>query len=120
MSAHYNLLEQHFRIMDRDSIVETYMIPGASSEVNKILFAPMPYVIEETGVCEALYLATIYTGRGNPTILSNVNAMQLGTYNNCWKQSATSEGLPSGDADKLKYRIIWRQQDYSEPTPPSY
>ena len=119
--THNNLLAQHFRLLDRDPHVESYLIPGDTGETNKDVFAPAPYVIEETGICETLYLNTILANRGKSSYIYNtLNALNLGTFSNVWKQSATAESLHSADTDKLSYRIVWRQVTVSDPTPPSY
>jgi hypothetical protein len=87
----------------------------------KEVFAPAPFVIEETGICETLHVNTILANRGRSSYIYNtLNALNLGTFSNVWKKSAVVESLHSADTDKVSYRIIWQQITIGDPTPPSY
>ena len=108
-------LSSHFTIPpQRVAPTVEYQIPGYTGKVVKNLFINTPVVIIEDGICLPSQMGDLLAGRGNVASVSNVNALNLGTFTNCYKYDATGEGLPcanngSGSTGLVQYHIEWHK-----------
>lgn len=108
LSSHFKLLPQQL------SPTVEYQIPGYTGKVVKALFINTPVIIIEEGVCLPSQMSDLLAGRGNVAATSNVNALNLGSFPNCYKLDATGEGLPcanngSSGTGLVQYHIEWHQ-----------
>jgi hypothetical protein len=103
------ILTAHYRLQDSDGNVISHDIPGVTGSVNKLYNLTLPDIIQE-GVATTDMVSTIRANKGDPTVTTSVNAVLLGSFGNCWKVNAEIWSDVGRVANRIFYRITWRQQ----------
>lgn len=109
-------LDAHFKLGKQQTppVIE-YQRPGYTGKIPKNLFPAPPVIIMQDGYCLPTQMSDLLKDRGNAQALYNVNALNLGTFNNCYKYDADGEGViaanagGSGTHGMVRYMIEWHQ-----------
>lgn len=102
------ILTSHFRVQNPESIQRTHNVPGVIGPVIKKLNTTYPIIIQD-GYADAGDTTDLMAGKGDPTILSPVDALLHGTFTNCYKKDVQLDPERTGDGGMIKYTITWEK-----------
>ena len=106
---------QHFEPAPLPAVNRETTVPGFQGKTFKKLSLQYLRIIE-TGQCgkDAVTVAALYFGKGNPSVTQTVTTRLMGAYPNCYKVDATASPVRTGAPEpnsttggRNAYRVIW-------------